>query len=58
MSSVGNNSTNQNSSKNKRQSDENDLDDSDEPQIIKTISGRQRTEAGASSITYNGPRKK
>ncbi|UJR21464.1 hypothetical protein I4U23_024549 [Adineta vaga] len=55
MTSVENTSTNQNSNKNKRQSDANDLDDSDEPQIIKTISGRQRTIAGATSIINNGP---
>ncbi|CAF4945506.1 unnamed protein product, partial [Rotaria socialis] len=44
-SSVAINTTNQNVN-NKRQSDSNDIDDLDQPRIIKTIPGSQRTTTG------------
>ena len=49
------NVTNQNISSNKRQSDSNDFDDPDQPRIIKTIPGSQRTAIGTSSIAMGGP---
>ncbi|CAF0972713.1 unnamed protein product [Rotaria sordida] len=54
-SSIITNTTNQNVNNNKRQSDPNEIDDSDQPRIIKTIPGSQRTSKGASSITNVGP---
>ncbi|CAF1200248.1 unnamed protein product [Rotaria sordida] len=54
-SSIITNTTNQNVNNNKRQSDANEIDDSDQPRIIKTIPGSQRTSKGASSITNVGP---
>ncbi len=52
--SIATNTSNQNMSKNKRQSDSNDLDDSEQPRIIKTIPGSQRTTIGTSSTTTSG----
>jgi len=51
---TNNSISNQNISKNKRQSDSNDLDDSEQPRIIKTIPGSQRTAIGTSSTTTSG----
>ncbi|CAF3815531.1 unnamed protein product, partial [Rotaria sp. Silwood1] len=48
-SSVITNTTNQNINNNKRQSDSYETDDSDQPRIIKTIPGSQRTSKGISS---------
>jgi hypothetical protein len=48
------NTSNQNISTNKRQSDSNDLDDSEQPRIIKTTPGSQRTAIGTSSTTTSG----
>ncbi len=51
---TNNSISNQNISKNKRQSDSNDLDDSEQPRIVKTIPGSQRTAIGTSSTTTSG----
>jgi hypothetical protein len=55
VSPVETNPMNQNIGNNKRQSDSNDFDDSDEPRIIKTIPGSQRTATGTTFTINNGP---
>ncbi|CAF4030439.1 unnamed protein product [Adineta steineri] len=52
-SSIVNNTTNQNISNNKRQSDSNEFDDTDQPRIIKTIPGNQRIAIGTHPTAEN-----
>ena len=46
---------NVNPNSNKRQSDSGDLDDQDQPRIIKTIPGNQRRSPGILPIINSGP---